>query len=304
MTIDKKIKVIIILGTNASGKSGIGLNLAQKYNGEIISADSRQIYRNFDLCSGKVTAEEIKQVPHHLIDIIDIGTKFSVADYQKCVYEIVPQITNRQHLPFIVGGTGLYLDSVTQGYVLSFDEEDQNYKEYLYTLSNDELWELLSPKAMNYLSENPSDSKNRRRIIRILEKEHSGLPLYPQNTPRYDVLQIGVTWDKEQLHTRIMERLCLRIEQGMLDEVGDYLRNGGNPAYLESLGLEYKHILWLFQGKYATIDEFKIGMAQAIRRFAKKQMTWFKRDKTIKWLDMTNNYISEASILIDRFLLT
>ena len=297
-----KKKIIVILGTNASGKSGIGLDLAQKYNGEIISADSRQIYRGFDLSSGKVTPEEAAHIPHHLIDIIDVGTPYSVADYQSQVYDLIPQIINKGHIPFIVGGTGLYIAAITQGYILTNEENDPNLTEKLNNLSTDDLWSLLSSEGAKYLSSNPSDSKNRRRIIRVIHKEHKGVVLEPQKNPVFDVLQLGVTWPKEKLHERIEERLSLRIEQGMVDEVYSYLQNGGNPEYLELLGLEYRHLLWLYQGKYSSVDEFKIGMAQAIKRFAKNQMTWFKRDKSIVWLDMSGDYINEASKLIESFL--
>lgn len=297
-----KPKVIVILGTNASGKSSIGLELAKKYNGEIISADSRQIYRGFDLCSGKVTPEEASIVPHHMIDILDVGIPFSVADYQEKVYKLIPQIIQRGHIPFIVGGTGLYLDAITQGYVLQYEEKDLSFQEKTNVLSVDELWSLLSPKGVEYLTDNPSDSKNRRRIIRVLEKEYNGIPLDQKNEPRFDVLQIGVTWPKEQLHQRIEERLSMRINQGMIDEVGSYLKNNGNPDYLESLGLEYRYLLWLIQGKYSSVDEFKIEMARAIKRFAKKQMSWFRRDQTITWLTMEDKYIREACKLINNFL--
>ena len=297
-----KIKVIAVLGTNASGKSGVGLDLAEKYNGEIISADSRQIYKGFDLSSGKITYEEAMRVPHHMIDIIDVGTPFSVADYQKQSYALIPQIAERGHVPFIVGGTGLYIAAVTQGYVISNEQNDPVFEETLNSLSNEELWSRLSPKATEYLSNNPSDAKNRRRIIRVLQKEYSGIPLEPQKKPLFEVLQLGITWPKEQLHKRIEERLSFRIKQGMVEEIFSYLQGGGNPEYLESLGLEYKHSLWLYQGKYASVEEFEIGMAQAIRQFAKNQMTWFKRDKSIIWLDMCSDYIGDASGLIDDFL--
>ena len=294
--------IIVILGTNASGKSSVGIELAKKHDGEIISADSRQIYRGFDLSSGKITSEEAMIVPHHLIDIIDIGTSFSVADYQSRVYDLVPDILHRGHTPFIVGGTGLYIASVTKGYVLSSEVNDTAFFDELNKLTIDELWEMLSPKGVEFLQKNPSDSKNRRRLIRVLQKERNGTPLEPQKAPIFNVLQLGVTWPKDVLHRRIEERLASRIEHGMIDEVFSYMRTGGDPAYLESLGLEYKHLLWLFQGKYASVDDFKSGLAQAIKHFAKKQMTWFRRDKSIVWLDMSGDYADQASKLIESFI--
>lgn len=297
-----KTPVIVISGTNASGKSSLGIELAKKYNGEIISADSRQIFKNFDLCCGKVTIEEKEIVPHHMIDICNVGDSFSVSDYQKRVYELIPQIIERGRLPFIVGGTGLYIDAIAKGY--SFAEEiiDSEYRKELEDRTITELQSMLSENAINFLRNNNSDFNNKRRLIRVIEKEKNGSSLLTSNEPIYDVLQIGVTWPKELLHKRIDNRLALRIEQGMLNEVRDYLENGGNPEYLYSLGLEYKYIAWYIEGKYASIDEFSCEMSQAIKRFAKQQIKWFKRNSSIHWVDMTQDYFAESCKLIDNFL--
>ena len=301
---DNKLKypVIIISGTNASGKSSLGIELAKKYSGEIISADSRQIFKNFDLCCGKVTDEEKVLVPHHMIDICDIGDDFSVSDYQKKVYELIPQIIERQNLPFIVGGTGLYIDAIVKGYDFTKESIDSEYRKELETKSIKELQEMLSKNAVNLLKNNNSDFNNKRRLIRVIEKEKNGSSLFPNNKPLFDILQIGVTWLKEMLHKRIEERLADRLEKGMLDEVSNYLRDGGKPEYLYSLGLEYKYIAWFIEGKYSSIDEFSVEMSRAIKRFAKQQIKWFKRNSDIHWIDMTQNYFSEACNLIDEFL--
>lgn len=301
---DNKIKfpVIVISGTNASGKSSLGIELAKKYNGEIISADSRQIFKNFDLCCGKVTAEEKAIVPHHMIDICDIGDNFSVSDYQEKVYELIPQIIGRGKLPFIVGGTGLYIDAVVKGYDFAEETIDFEYRKELEGKTIKELQALLSEDAVELLKNNNSDFNNKRRLIRVIEKEKSGNSLSANNKPLFDVLQIGVTWPKELLHKRIDERLEMRIEKGMLDEVRDYLKNGGKLEYLYSLGLEYKYIAWLVEGKYSSIDEFTVEMSRAIKRFAKQQIKWFKRNPNIHWIDMTKDYFAESCILIDEFL--
>lgn len=156
-------RIVVIAGTTASGKSALAIDLARKYNGEIVSADSRQVYKGFDLCSGKVTEEERKLVPHHLLDICDIGEKYSVFDYQKAAYDTIAQISERGRVPFLVGGTGLYIASVVQGYVFRQEAFDPDLRRELEAKSLDELWEMLPDDAKARL--NASDKKNRRRII-------------------------------------------------------------------------------------------------------------------------------------------
>lgn len=296
------IPLIVITGTNASGKSSLGLQLAQKYNGEIISADSRQIFKGFDLCCGKVTTEERQLVPHHMLDICSVGESYSVSDYQAKVYELINDIHSRGKLPFIVGGTGLYVDAVVKGYDFKSEEINTSFRNELEQKSVSELQEMLSSNAFEYLVTNHSDFNNKRRLVRVIEKERNGSSLTANNKPFERVLQIGVTWPKEMLHQRIEERLALRIEQGMLDEVKDYLDQGGNPEYLYSLGLEYKYIAWYHEGKYDSINDFSLEMAQAIKRFAKQQMKWFKRNSDIQWIDMTKDPFAESSKLIDCFI--
>lgn len=294
--------VIVICGTNASGKSSLGIELAKKYNGEIISADSRQIIRNFDLCCGKVSDEEKNTIPHHMLDVCNIGETFSVSDYQKQVYKIIPQIIEHNKLPFIVGGTGLYIDAVVKGYIFNDECIDYSYRKQLENKSVQELQMMLSETAMEHIRHNNSDFNNKRRLVRIIEKERSGNSVLPTSEVQFDSLQIGVTWPREMLFKRIDDRLSSRIKQGMIDEISDYLKNGGNPENLYSLGLEYKYIAWLVEGKYSSIDEFFPEMSQAIKRFAKQQMKWFKRNTSINWVDMTKDYFLEACNLIDKFL--
>lgn len=297
-----KIPLIVISGTNASGKSSLGIELAKRYNGEIISADSRQVFRNFDLCCGKVTTEEKAIVPHHMIDICNIEDSFSVSDYQKQVYALIPQIIERGKLPFIVGGTGLYIDAVVKGYNFENENIDPEFRKSLEEKSISELQSMLSAPAVEFLGNNHSDFNNKRRLIRIIEKEKNGCSLSVNNNPLFNALQIGVTWPKELLYKRIDERLANRIDQGMIDEVATYLKSRGNPKYLYNLGLEYKYITWYIDGKYASIEEFSSEMSHAIKRFAKQQMNWFKRNPSIHWVDMTQDYFSESCDLIDGFL--
>ncbi|MCL2673554.1 MAG: tRNA (adenosine(37)-N6)-dimethylallyltransferase MiaA [Alphaproteobacteria bacterium] len=295
-------KIISIVGPNASGKSSAGLELAKKYNGEIISADSRQVYRGFDLCSGKVTPGERQQVPHHLLDVRDIGQPFSVADFQNQAYAAISGIIKRGKVPFIVGGTGLYVDSVVHGYVIEEEQPDDKLRARLEAKSLEELLGMLPKDVINSLKSNPSDFANKRRIIRLVEKTEKGKPLEKERRPQYRALQLGVTWPKDMLHKRIDERLAARIRQGMIGEVREYLDSGGNPGHLHDLGLEYRHILWHLTGKHGSIDEFQTEMGTAIKQFAKRQLTWFKRDENIHWLDMAGDHTGQASDLVKRFL--
>lgn len=295
-------KIIVIAGTNASGKSSLAIELAQKYNGEIISADSRQIYKGFDLCCGKVTKEEMAIVPHHLLDICNVEDSYSVSDYQKDVYSIIPQILERGHIPFLVGGTGLYISAVVYGYEFKEENIDLEFRRELEIMPLEELQKMLSEEAVEYLNGNTSDINNKRRIIRLLEKSKNGEELEPSNHPRFAALQLGVTWEKELLNRRIDERLRKRINQGMIEEVRKYLHAGNSAEHLYNLGLEYRYITWYINGKYASFQDFYKDLSQAIKKFAKRQITWFKRDKTIHWLDMEQDSVAQACGWINSFL--
>lgn len=295
-------KVIVIAGPNASGKSSLAIELAKRYNGEILSADSRQVYKGFDLCSGKVTKEEMEIIPHHMINICNVGDDYSVSEYQKAVYELIPQIISRGHIPLLVGGTGLYISSVVYGYQFEKELQDSEFRKELEEKSVEELQKMLPREALEYFNGNRSDLYNKRRLIRVLERLRSGEKLEQRNHPIFNTLQLGVRWKKEILHQRIEERLMDRLNKGMVEEVRNYLNDGFPPDELYRLGLEYRYISRYVEGKYTSFDEFYQDLLQAIKRFAKRQMIWFKRDKTIHWLDMENDGLAQASMLIDSFL--
>lgn len=282
-------KIIVIAGTNASGKSSLAVELAKKYSGEIISADSRQIYKGFDLCCGKITKREMEGVVHHLLDICDIGEPYSVSEYQRDVYSIIPQILDRGHIPFLVGGTGLYISSVVYGYEFKEEIIDFVFRKELEAKSLEELQEMLSPEAVAYLNGNVSDINNKRRLIRLIERSRNGEELKICNKPKFSVLKLGVTWKKEILDSRINERLKQRIDQGMIEEVRQYMKAGNSPECLMNLGLEYRYITRYVTGGYSSFEEFYKDLSLAIKKFARRQKIWFKRDKTIQWLDMENN---------------
>lgn len=291
-------KLIVIAGTNASGKSGLGVRLAERYGGEIVSADSRQVFRGLDLGSGKITREEMRGVPHHLIDVCDAGDFFSMADFQKLAYAAIDDILSRGKLPFLVGGTGLYVDSVADGYVLSDRMPDLAYREELEKCTTEALYAQLKAAV----PDTDVEPRNRNRVMRLLEKLHDGDDVIPAKSPRYETLRLGVTWERDTLRKRIDERLYRRMEQGMVQEVQKLLDDGVSETFLLKLGLEYKFITQYLTGKIESEEEMKRLLGTAIKQFAKRQMTWFRRDAAIHWLNMQDDPFAEACMLIDGFL--
>ena len=291
-------KLIVIAGTNASGKSGLGVALAERYAGEIVSADSRQVFRGLDLGSGKISPEETRGVPHNLIDVCDPGDFFSMHDFQRLAYAAIDGILERGRLPFLVGGTGLYVASVTEGYVMSDSAPDLEYRAYLETFETPALYAML----IKALPDTDVEPKNRNRVMRLLEKLHAGDDHVPRSEPRYDCLKLGVTWDRETLRRRIDERLQRRLDAGMIEEVKGLLDRGVSAEFLLKLGLEYRFITQYLTGEIPLRADMVEGLSTAIKQFAKRQMTWFRRDKSILWLDMTADPIAQASAAIDAFL--
>ena len=289
--------LIVIEGTNASGKSSLGVELAARFSGEIVSADSRQVYRRLDLGSGKITAEEMKGVPHHLLDVCSPGDFFSMADFQRLAYTAIDGILSRGKVPFLVGGTGLYVDAVADGYVLSDKSTDHELRARLETYGTPELYEMLVRK----LPETDIDPRNRHRVMRALERLEADDYHPGRREPRYSLLKLGVTWPREILKQRIDERLDRRLRQGMVDEVRALLDEGVSVEFLTKLGLEYKYLTWYLTGKVGY-DQMVEELGNAIKKFAKRQMTWFRRDPRIHWLDMSADPVSEASGLIESFL--
>ena len=293
-----KPKLVVIEGTNASGKSGLGVALAAHYGGEVVSADSRQVFRGLDLGSGKITPEEMQGVRHHLIDVAEPNEFFSMHDFQRMAYEAVDDVRARGKTPFLVGGTGLYVASVTEGYVMSDTEPDLEYRAYLETMDTPKLYEMLRELR----PEMEIDAKNRNRVMRQLEKIHDGDDHSAPNAPRYDCLKLGVTWPRPVLRARIDERLDRRLEQGMIEEVQGLLDRGASVEFLKKLGLEYRFITQYLIGEIPDRNEMVELLRTAIKQFAKRQTTWFRRDRDIQWLDMAGDPFAEACEKIDRFL--
>ena len=291
-------RMVAVVGTNASGKSGLGVELALRYGGEVISADSRQVYRGLDLGSGKITTAEMRGVPHHLLDVCDPGDFFSMADFQRLAYAAADDILARGKTPFLVGGTGLYVDAVAQGYALSAVKPDLAYRAELETRTTPELYAMLCA----LLPSTDADPANRNRVMRILEKMHDGDVAPAMKRPRYRVLKLGVTWPREVLCRRIDERLERRMRDGLADEVRGLLNAGVSPEFLRRLGLEYRYVSAWLLGEIPTEEEMLDTLAREIKRFAKRQMTWFRRDPGILWLNMAGDPVAQACAAIEQFM--
>lgn len=293
-------KLIVITGTNASGKSGLGIELAKKYNAEIVSADSRQVYTGFDLGSGKVTREEMQGVPHHLIDVAEPNEFFSLLDFQAQAYEAIDDIIARGKVPMLVGGTGLYINAVVDGYDIRKENLDPELRREVAAKSIPELIAILeekNPKALDGI-----DLKNKRRLERAVERTLTGNTEPRENKPRYETLVIGVTWPRDVLYSRIHERLDRRLDQGMIEEVEGLKAAGATDEFLNGLGLEYRYINMYLNGQFKSFGAFYDKLFMEIRHLAKEQMTWFRKRKDIRWIDMQGEPMAEAVKLIDEFI--
>lgn len=286
-------KIVSIVGLTSSGKSDLGIYLAQKFDGEIVSADSRQVYKGLDFCSGKVTKEEMQLVPHHLIDIRDLGEQFTLYDFQKMAYEKIDDILGRGKVPFLVGGTGLYTRSVVEGYNLDETKPDQQERKKLDSLSLEELKEICKDKNLSV-----PEQATKRRLIRIIETSNTK---QGRNMPKYDVLQLAIDFTREE----ICERIRLRLERrmpNMIKEIKNLVKNGVDKEFLRSLGLEAKFVLDYLDGNFLSYDEFFEKLFIAERQFAKRQKTWFAKEKNIIWIDSHKNVQEIAEELVANFL--
>lgn len=297
-----KQRLVVVVGTNASGKSDLGIRLAQHFGGEIVSADSRQVYRGLDLGSGKVSAAQAVMVKHHLIDVVDVSENYSLAQYQRAAYSAIDAIGAAGKLPFLVGGTGLYVSAIVEGYELVDVPPNEALRSELEALPLAELVARL--EELDREAASRVDRQNRRRVIRAIEIASAGHTHAAgrKSCPRYDCLQLGLTWPREVLEERIEKRLEERLVQGMIDEVAGLRAGGVSDLRLEKLGLEYRYIARYLRGEIGSVEELRRQLGIAIRQFAKEQLTWFKRDKRIRWLEPFGDYFQEARELIEPIL--
>ena len=284
---------LIILGSTATGKTRLAVDIARKMNGEIISADSRQVYKGLDIGSGK-DLKEYQNVPYHLIDIRELKDEYNVFEFQKDVYSVFPQIINRGAFPIIAGGTPLYIDAIVNAYQLLPVPINYEFRKSIEKTSLQELQKMLLKLKPDI--HNKTDLEDRQRLIRAIEiatykKENPHLlEKLKEEKPLIKPKIIGINFEKEELERRIYKRLVSRLDEGMIEEVESLHNDRGiDWEYLESLGLEYKFTSMYLQGKIETKDEYIETTFRHICKFAKRQKTWFRKMERqgvkIEWIE-------------------
>ncbi len=279
-----KPKIIVIVGQTATGKSDYAVTLAKKIGGEIVSADSRQVYIGLDIGSGKITPKEMRGVPHHMLDVANPKKVYSVSDYKRDAEKILADIVKRGKTPIIVGGTGFYVDAITKGQILPEVPPDMKLRKTLEKQTAEKLF--LKLKKIDPARAKTIDSKNKVRLVRAIEIATAlgKVPKVKTKPSRYDFEIIGLTMPEDKLKKRIHVRLLARIQQGMIEEVKQLHKNGLSWKRLEALGLEYRYVA-LYLQKKLTRAEMLEQLEKAIWQYAKRQKTWFKRDKRILWIE-------------------
>jgi tRNA dimethylallyltransferase len=278
-----KPKVLVILGPTASGKSALSVELARRFNGEIISADSRQVYRGLDIGTGKITKREMKSVPHHLLDVADPSRKFSSAAFQKKAATVLRKISKAGALTIIVGGTGYYIDALLGRIVVPDVKPNLSLRKKLEAKSTNQLYALLQKRDPERAAS--IEPHNKRRLIRALEiiDALGAVPKATSVSP-YNVHWIGTLLPLAHLEKKIRTRLKGRIKTGMIAEARRLHRAGLSYRRMRELGLEYRWLADLLEAKISRA-EFEDGLYRDIRRYAKKQIAYWKRNSEIQWFD-------------------
>lgn len=299
----KKIPLIVVAGPTASGKTKLAVELAKSLNGEVVSADSMQVYRHMNIATAKPSAEEMEEVPHHLIDFIEPGAScFSVAEYAKLAHNEIKKIAQRNKMPILAGGTGLYINAVVDNIQYAEIESDECIRKELQTLANENgnefmLRQLSKVDPQLAASLHPN---NLGRILRALEVYRiTGIPMSEHqrrsrlSEQKYDLCMLGLCFaDREILYERINQRVDLMLEQGLIEEAKKISLIYGGTA-CQAIG--YKELQPYFNGS-KSLDECVDSLKQATRRYAKRQLTWFRRDKRIHWLTVDQFKSSELLV--------
>ncbi len=279
--------LIVVLGPTASGKSALGIALAQRFHGEIVSADSRQVYQGLDIGTAKVTAEEQALIPHHLLDIVEPGETYTVSQFQQAANDAIHAILARQHIPFLVGGSPHYIQAVVDNLDMPQVAPQLALRAVLEQRSLPDLVQELQVRDPQSFA--TIDRNNPRRVIRALEVcIVTGKPFSEQRRlahPLYRSLLLGIQWPREVLYRRIDARVDERMQQGMVQEVQGLLADGITHERLEALGLEYRFIDRWLRGEFVSEEQMVEHLKYAIHDFTRRQLTWFRRDKRIVWID-------------------
>ncbi len=304
----KKTPLVVVAGPTASGKTRLAINIAKRFNGEIVSADSMQIYKYMNIGTAKPTAEERAERPHHLIDFVEPDAEFSVADYTALAHKAIADITARGRLAVMCGGTGLYINSVVNDVAFGDRETDHAMRGELRALAEREgserLIEMLS--EFDPVSAARLHPNNLRRIIRAIEfyrttgepiSEHQEMTKRTES--RYEPVMFCIDHERDILYERINRRVDWMLEEGLLDEVGRLMDMGYTKDLNSMKGIGYKEIMDYFNGE-CTLDEAVENVKQGSRRYAKRQLTWFRRDKRISFLDPVNAAVSSIDIISDK----
>ena len=301
-----KQKVIVICGPTASGKTALSIELAKKINGEIVSADSMQIYKEMDIGSAKPTKEEMQGIKHYLIDFVNPDKRYSVANYKKDAKEKIKEILNKNKIPIIVGGTGLYIDSLIYEIDYSLVNLDEEYRKKLEKIAKEEGLEKLYNKAceIDKVAMEKISPNDQKRIIRVLEIYHdTGKTKTQQEIEsrkkevEYDYHVFAITMDREVLYQRINKRVDIMIEKGLIKEV-EHMLNKYKEFPTAMQGLGYKETKEYLENKI-TKEEMIEKIKMETRRYAKRQLTWFKKNKDTIWLDGQNDIQNNINIILE-----
>lgn len=303
---NKKDNLFILTGPTGIGKTSISINLASKMNGEIISADSMQIYKFMNIGSAKIAKEEMKDIPHHLIDILYPDEEYTVAGFKEDAKELIKDVNQRNKLPMIVGGTGLYINSLIYDLNFTKVEPQFSFRDDLESLAQEHGNEYLHKrlKIVDEISAKRININDRKRIIRALEiYEVTGKPMskyykdFRKPNEDYNLVMIGLNMDRDTLYGRINQRVDYMIKDGLIEEVKTLLNMGYSKELISMQGIGYKEIIMYIDGQYTlekSIEEIKKGS----RNYAKRQLTWFRRDDRIKWYNV-DKYQNREDIIND-----
>ncbi|MFC0471969.1 tRNA (adenosine(37)-N6)-dimethylallyltransferase MiaA [Halalkalibacter kiskunsagensis] len=303
-----KEQLIVIVGPTAVGKTALGVNLAKKYQSEVISGDSMQVYKGMDIGTAKVTEQEQEGVPHHLIDIKHPEEPFSVAEFQECCIPLITKLNKRGHVPLLVGGTGLYVNAIIKQYQFESMPTDKQYRKELELLAsklgNNELHTML--QKVDPIAAESIHPNNIRRVIRALEVIRvTGIPFSKQQTEEqtespYTIAMVGLTMERSKLYERINKRVDIMIKQGLVEEAKAlYERGIRNCQSVQAIG--YKELYDHFEGLY-SLEEAIETLKQNSRRYAKRQLTWFRNKTDATWFDTSDGLNEQTFTEICTFI--